>query len=592
MLSFSEQCLDLARSILFYNIDAIGEQGLVRPVEGEGNRDEEPGHIILALGEYYRLTGETQFRSIDRKHTYDLVNLAARCLTAQTFTSEDNENGLAYAALGLLSFGASKERNPVWAQLDEATCQELDKRLLLKTDYEGYAQSYNIAKSVARYSMGLSKRDETGRLIDRFVERLQANSSQGFCDSDPTGSLGGCYDIYGLLAFILIRQALQLHANIQLRDHKLPTLRTYAEKYLKLLPELVRSDGLGWAFGQGIGAYGQMHCMSLILQAMRDGWIAESQKGLYHDLLQRLFRYFFVTYLDQEHGYIVVRDHERSASSKQTTRMANFDAVRYLCQWARLAKSVGGSLQATPTAPKTLGRYISFNKTAKKEQGVFIYQDAASGLHVQLPLMSQGADKGSCDALAFPHCPGVFDWPVEQYLPLFVPELRFGDTAVVPCFYAKACTSSLGLRQAYCFKYEQPELITWDEHLVPGLGSCKVSWTFEGGKVISDFAFTVKAPVVLDQMRYAMALGSPHSQHVLPGTLALGPESLRAVVLKDDFQAQWAETQTVTDQWEYRSYWGKLHYLQWLHRDHPLNMRPGQVYRLTLAFEPDLTRLS
>ena len=37
------------------------------------------------------------------------------------------ENGLAYAALGLLSFGPSKERNPVWERLVDETRERLDK---------------------------------------------------------------------------------------------------------------------------------------------------------------------------------------------------------------------------------------------------------------------------------------------------------------------------------------------------------------------------------------------------------------------------------------------------------------------------------
>ena len=37
-------------------------------------------------------------------------------------------------------------------------------------------------------------------------------------------------------SLVFIRQALQLHANINLRERKLASLRTKAEKYLKLIP--------------------------------------------------------------------------------------------------------------------------------------------------------------------------------------------------------------------------------------------------------------------------------------------------------------------------------------------------------------------
>ena len=83
----------------------------------------------------------------------------------------------------------------------------------------------------------------------------------------------------------------------------------------------------GWAYGKASGAYGQMHCISLVLQGMRDGWIPEDQKAKYFDILRRLFYYFFQTYLDQEHGFLDVRDEERTAYSAHTTRMANFDGL-------------------------------------------------------------------------------------------------------------------------------------------------------------------------------------------------------------------------------------------------------------------------
>ena len=46
------------------------------------------------------------------------------------------ENGLAYAALGLLSFGPAKDRNPVWERLMDPTREQLDKLLLERSDYE------------------------------------------------------------------------------------------------------------------------------------------------------------------------------------------------------------------------------------------------------------------------------------------------------------------------------------------------------------------------------------------------------------------------------------------------------------------------
>ncbi|MFW5883501.1 MAG: hypothetical protein ACOCVG_03955 [Verrucomicrobiota bacterium] len=586
MLNFADQCLDLARSILGQNLESINEDGTIAPLDGEESRLDEPGHAALAIGEYYRATQKNQLEGID------LIDLSARTITAQIFTEEESENGLAYAALGLLSFGPAKDRNPVWERLLDPTRETMDRRLLARTDYDDHNQAFNIAKSVTRYSLGLSKKDETGKLLDRFIERIESNSSQNFVDDAPNaegrGRLGGAYDIYGVLSHVLIRQALQLHANINLRERKLPTLRNYFDRYLKMLPDLVRQDGLGWSYGKAIGVYGQMHCISLLLQSMRDGWIDAAKRPQYQDILRRLFSYFFISYLDQERGYLDIRDAERDTIPRHTTRMANFDAARYLCQWSRLARAIGGSSEAQAAPPKKVSRFIVFDKSSRKEQGLFLYSDPGSGLHVQLPLISAGGELASTP-LAFPHCPGVFDFPANTYLPILLPELTFQGKATVPAFYGRRCTTSLGAQKAVVFSYEQPELITTEEKFLNGVGSVKVSWSFIGNKITSEFIYTVKNQVKLEKLRYVMAIGTPHS-HFRPGNaLALGAEGLRASVVRDDFQAQWEETDVVTNDPAYRGYWGNIHYLQTLSREHPLVMRPGQQYRLTVSFEPDIT---
>jgi len=276
-----------------------------------------------------------------------------------------------------------------------------------------------------------------------------------------------------------------------------------------MMPDLVRADGLGWAFGRAAGAYGQMHCISLILQGLRDGWIPDEQKVKYYDILRRLFMFFYETYLDQEHGFLDLRDEERTAYSHHTTRMANFDAARYLCQWSRLAKTV----QMPPGAPKiepprTSGRFVIFDKSNRKEQGLFLYRDAETGLHLQVPLISSGTTLTS-DSLAFPHCPGIFDWPNNVYLPIMLPELTFGENATLPAFYGKNCVTGLGLRNSFYFRYEQPELINLKEEIVKGIGSVKVQWTFAGNKIGCEFAYTVKQQVTLDKFRYCLAIAAP-----------------------------------------------------------------------------------
>lgn len=584
MHSFSEQCLDMARSMLAHNLDSIQPEGTLLPVPGEQPRPDEPGHVAYALGEFYRATGETTLKG------YDLIDLAARCITAQMFTEPATENGLAYAALGLLCYGPSKERNPVWERLVPETQERIDKALLHRSDYDNHWQAFNIAKAVARFSFGLSKKDETSRLIERMCDRIGQTSSAGFFDDATTG-LGGNFNLYGVWVFVFTRSALQLHANSGVRDRKLPTLRTYAEKYIKMMPDLVRADGLGWAFGRAGGAYGQMHPISLILQGLRDGWIPDDQKVRYFDILRRLFLFFYGTYLDQEHGYLDLRDTERTAYEKHTTRMANFDAARYLCQWSRLAKTVSmpaGAPKIEP--PKTSGRFVIFDKSNRKEQGLFLYRDAESGLHAQIPLISSGS-RLTADSLPFPHCPGVFDWPNNVYLPVMLPELTFGDQVTLPAFYGKNCVTGLGLRNSFYFRYEQPELINLKEELVKNLGSVKVQWTFAGNKISAEFSYTVKQQVTLDKFRYVLAIAAPHSKYHLPGSLSLGQQGHRCTVAKDDFQGTWRETEIVSADPVYRTNYGKVHYLQYLVRDHPLIMRPGHVYRLIVNFEPDVAQL-
>ena len=102
MHNFSDQCLDLARSLLSNNLQHINEDGSVTPAPGEKGRVDEPGHAALAIGEFFRATGEVELGE------HDLYDLAARCVTQQAFVEEENDNGIAYASLGLLSFGHPK----------------------------------------------------------------------------------------------------------------------------------------------------------------------------------------------------------------------------------------------------------------------------------------------------------------------------------------------------------------------------------------------------------------------------------------------------------------------------------------------------
>jgi hypothetical protein len=588
MLNLANQCLDLAKSLLQQNLGAVGPDGRVEPVPGESMRADEPGHVALAIGEYHRATNETALGKVD------LLEMAARCIRAQVALREGSDNGLAYACLGLLSFGASRERNLVWDKLDADTRAAIADRLGTGAIHDNHFQAFDIAKAVCRFSLGMTDRDETGALVDRMVDGIAARGTGGFLDDAPAdkaaGTLGGCYDLYGLVALVFARQALQLHANLAVRDAKLPRLRTHGEKYVRILLDATREDGMGWSYGRGIGAYGQMHPISILLQALRDKWVPADRETQARDLVRRLFTCFFGSFVDLEHGVLVIRDAERDTIPGHTTRMANFDAARYLCQWSRLARTLGGPLPSVPpTAPSVPCRYFPFDRGRDKEQGLCVYSDPGSGLFVQLPLVS-GGGRGLSDSLAFPHMPGVMDWPVNAAQPCFIPEFHVGDRRITPSHYGRNAQVALGARGSTLFRYEQPELVDTAERLAPGLGSMRVEWEFAGGRMTGRFTLVARAALVIDAVRLALPLAFPHARLSPHGGFSLGPEYHRCEVIRDDFGCAWGETEVVSEDPSHRTCWGKIHYYQALRRDNPLAMRPGQALTLEVAFEPHIVR--
>jgi hypothetical protein len=589
MQNFASQCLDQTKALLKLNFNSLAPDGTVVPVEGEVSRADEPGHAALAFGEYFRATGEL---TMDRQNIAEIV---ARTITAQVRISQGSDNGMAFACLGLLAFGPTRERNPVWELLDEPTRALIDERLAVEHDHHDHVQAFDIAKAVCRFSFGLTKKDETGALVDRFMDRIAAASTGGFHDESSKAAnadnFGGAFDLYGVVSLIFIRQSLQLHANIQVRDAKLPKLRGLAEKYLRVIMDTVREDGLGWSYGRGIGAYGQMHCITLLLQALRDRWVPVDKEPLARDLVRRLYAHFFTTFFDAEHGAIVIRDGERDTIPGHTTRMANFDAARYLSQWSRLAKTIGGTMDVVkPASRLPVCRFFSFDKSPRKEQGLLSYQDPASGLHVILPLVSSGSHRFS-DSLAFPHMPGVFDWPSNQSTTPFIPEFTIGGKVYTPSFYGKNAQVAMGTKAGtYHFRYDQPDLIDRDEKVSANIASLKVDWEFNGGRIVGRFTLTAKAAVMLEEFRLVLPIAATHSRMTPGNALVLGAESHRCEVLKDDFHASWAETKVVSDNPKHRSCWGKVHFYQTLQRDKSMPLRAGMAYAFEIAYQPHIVR--
>ena len=170
-----------------------------------------------------------------------------------------------------------------------------------------------------------------------------------------------------------------------------------------------------------------------------------------------------------------------------------------------------------------------------------------------------------------------------------IPELTFGEHATIPAFYGQRSVTGLGLRNSFYFRYEQPELINTKEEIVRGLGSVKVQWNFTGSKVSCEFAYMVRQPTTLDRFRYVLCISSPHTRYRVANSPALGAPGHRCTVTKNDFQATWAETEVVSQDLAHRTNYSKIHFLQTLRREHPLVMRPGNVYRLAVEFDPDIT---
>ena len=77
-----------------------------------------------ALHAVDRLDGAGEL-TLDR---LNLPELVARTITAQVKLSKGSDNGMAFACLGLLAFGSSRERNPVWEILSAETKKQIEDK--------------------------------------------------------------------------------------------------------------------------------------------------------------------------------------------------------------------------------------------------------------------------------------------------------------------------------------------------------------------------------------------------------------------------------------------------------------------------------
>lgn len=581
MRNFANQSMDVAQLLLGPCMEAIGENGLAIVPDGEWRTAHEPGHFAYALATLRDCGGQPVNEG-------KLVDLIARSIAAQFYFNPEDIEGTNYAFLALLATGLNLERNPVWLRLLPETQAEIEKRVMENGRLPDHLVAFEVLRALSRYSLGFSKKDETDRALDHFIDLLNRRNSGGFFDGSSS-QLGGMITVDGLLQFTLLREALQRHANSHIRERRLPALRTCAERYLRLLPNLMRRDGTVWFFGPGTGCHAQLYAITFVVMALNDGWIERTRRPIYCSFVGRAFQNLFMQYLDQDRGLFVIRDGERDTSHDYTTLQTNFDALRLLLLWNRLAANLDGEL-SSDISDGGGGKFVSFDRSNRKEQGLVLYSDPASGLSIQLPLMG-GDGKGLCNCLAFPHAPGIFDCPENGYLPILLPELTVNGKHIIPSFYGKNVSSGLSLRREFQFKFEQPAAITNEEELLKDCGQWKVEWTFAGSKIVADFTFTPQQPLHLDAFRYAIAIANPHSQRGFMRNPVLGEEGLRPEVLHDDFQGDWLPIQTVGDEAPIRTNLGKVNYLLIYGRDMALNLKPSRRYRFAIALNPDLREL-
>ena len=271
--------------------------------------------------------------------------------------------------------------------------------------------------------------------------------------------------------------------------------------------------------------------------------------------------------------------------------MANLDAARYLCQWSRLARTIGGALPvlATPTGSASC-RYFPFDRGKGKEQGLCVYTDPASGLAVHIPLVS-GGGRAQSDSLAFPHMPGIMDWPATSLRPCFIPHLRIKGREITPSFTGRNVQVAMGNRGAFLFRYEQADLIDVAERTLPDLASWRVEWELTGGKMVGRFTLVARAAFAIESVRLVLPIATPHSRLNAHGARTLGGGYHLCEVLRDDFACAWSELETVTSNPAHRTCWGKIHYYQSLERDHSLQVRAGQSLSLEIAYQPEIVRI-
>ncbi|MDR2029914.1 MAG: hypothetical protein LBP65_00375 [Puniceicoccales bacterium] len=558
MQQFADQCLDLVQLILGQRVSFLEKV--------PGGEAWEDGAVAGALTAYIA-QGKPQ-GSVGES----FMEFAAQRIGSQFFYDGANAKGCSLAALALVDLGLNRSRNEVWKRLTPEMQNLIQDWMRTPLPDGGPEQKiYAIVQAVVAGAMGFVEKDGADGLMGNFL----ANSGgQGEFLDTATAGIGGRYDVSGLLLLILFREVLQRHANVHIRERRLPSLRTRVQKYLRLLPAIATADGESWSYGLPQGPLATISSCSLVAWALADGWIGAVERPEYVALLGRLFRHFFLHHINREEGCI----------SGNLSVGEYFSVVRQLLICSYFGRLVRGSIGQTDglCTASSGGRFFTFDRTARKEQGLWAYRSAVDGSVFQLPLVG-GNGSGSCAYLAFPHRSGVIDGPVAGHCPVFVPSLSWEGVVTTPSFWGKDVASGMGDGREFQFRYEQPELTTPAEEIVPGIASCRVQWTFDDGWIRSEFFYIPRRTVRLDRFSYAIALLED-----VAGGMAADHVELRPELLVNDFYGEWQPPRDVAQDPRMRTADGRqIRCLLCLERLLPIQLQQGRSYCFSIVLHLD-----
>ncbi|MDR1435832.1 MAG: hypothetical protein LBI39_01320 [Puniceicoccales bacterium] len=573
MRNFAEQSLDIAQHIGGSLIGQIGEDGRIRELGADQPSELlQPGPMAHALAACVA-AGKSN------ENGGALLDGSARCIAGQFLYHDRKEclAGCAHGALALMTLGLNRSRNEAWAKFPDAIRDRIGRWMRTKENVPLHMRPYAIVRSVVASGMGFSNADESEKLIEDYFKELLASPSGGFIDTALGDEQRGRYDASGLLQLLLLRETLQRHANVHVRERRMHDLRSCAVRYLRLLPHLLQGDGSSWTYGDPSGCLGTVCSCSAIVCALADGWIEPAQRESHLSLLGQLFRTFFFRHFDMESGNIIL---PQTANGRDPWELSSvetaFAVVHQLAIWNQFARNMREPFQSNgATATSEGGRFTMFESGAKGDRGLMLYGCGASGPSFQLPLVSPPQRNGStgiAHSAAFPHF-AEFSGGLSKFAkPPLLPVVTIGGKSYAPSFFGKNISTSLGASKCFQFRYEQPDVAALDGEVSSGILGCKVQWSFRHDEILGEFTYIPKKLERLERLDYLVPAYGPQNCGE-KRTVRLVPK-----ILHDDFQGEWKSGQSRdANGIEMLSYGRMLH----------MQLQPGSSYRFAVSLAID-----